>query len=58
MVSLLIAAGADIESESVSGQTALDYSPTTMRNYIKTYAEEMERDPTTRRGRKLANGTR
>lgn len=58
MVSLLIAAGADVGSESVSGQTALDYAPTTMRNYIRAFIEEVKQDTTNRSRPKRANGTR
>lgn len=56
LVSLLLAAGADAGMSSVSGQTALDYAPTVMRNYIRAFAAEaaVALDPTNRTGRKRA----
>ena len=56
MVSLLLAAGADSGMSSVSGQTALDYAPTVMRNYIRAFAAEaaVAETTTTRTGRKRA----
>ncbi|HLW73946.1 MAG TPA: ankyrin repeat domain-containing protein [Gammaproteobacteria bacterium] len=39
MAELLLAAGADASLASVSGQTALDYAPTIMRNFIKGYVK-------------------
>lgn len=58
LVSLLLAAGADADLTSVSGQTALDYAPTVMRNYIRAFQEDVRQDTTNRTGRRRANGTR
>ncbi len=54
MVSLLLAAGADAGMSSVSGQTALDYAPTVMRNYIRAFAADVAQDTTNRTGRRRA----
>lgn len=40
MVEMLMAAGADATLTSVSGQSALDYAPTIMRNYINGYVTD------------------
>lgn len=52
IVSLLLAAGADAGLTSVSGQTALDYAPTVMRDYIHAFIRDVEQDTTNRTGRK------
>lgn len=52
LVSLLLAAGADAKLTSVSGQTALDYAPTVMRDYIRAFIRDVEQDTTNRTGRK------
>jgi len=52
LVSLLLAAGADARLTSVSGQTALDYAPTVMRDYIHAFIRDVEQDTTNRTGRK------
>lgn len=57
IVSLLLAAGADADLTSVSGQTALDYAPTVMRNYIQAFLRDVEQDTTNRTGRKWAKKT-
>lgn len=56
MVSLLLAAGADAGAASVSGQTALDYAPTVMRNYIRAMLNDVAQDTTNRTGRKRQAG--
>ena len=52
LVSLLLAAGADADLKSVSGQTALDYAPTVMRNFIGAFLMDVAQDTTNRTGRK------
>jgi len=56
LVSLLLAAGADADATSVSGQTALDYAPTVMRNYIRAFLADVAQDTTNRTGRKRKAG--
>ena len=55
LVSLLLAAGADVKLTSVSGQTALDYAPLVMRNFISAFLMDVAQDTTNRTGRKKAS---
>lgn len=50
LVALLLAAGANIEIRSVGGQTALDYAPVAMRNFIRSFLMDMDQDTTNRTG--------
>lgn len=52
LVALLLAAGADPEARSVGGQTALDYAPLPMRNFIHAFLLDMLQDTTNRTGPK------
>jgi hypothetical protein len=50
LVALLLAAGANVELCSVGGQTALDYAPLAMRNFIRSFLMDMDQDTTNRTG--------
>lgn len=50
LVAMLLAAGADVELRSVGGQTALDYAPLAMRNFIRSFVMDMDQDTTNRTG--------
>lgn len=52
LVALLLASGADVQAKSVGGQTALDYAPVPMRNFIHAFIMDMDQDTTNRTGRK------
>jgi hypothetical protein len=52
LVALLLVAGADPELRSVGGQTALDYAPLPMRNFIHAFMMDMQQDTTNRTGSK------
>src|SRR5579859_1222581 len=48
MVAMLLAAGAKPEARSAGGQTALDYAPVAMRNFVQSFLRDMEQDTTNR----------
>jgi hypothetical protein len=48
LVAMLLAAGADADTKSAGGQTALDYAPLAMRNFIHAFQMDMEQDTTNR----------
>ncbi len=48
--SLLLAAGADPEARSAGGQTALDFAPVSMRNFVQNFMRDIEQDTTNRTG--------
>src|SRR6185312_3493241 len=48
--SLLLAAGADPDARSAGGQTALDFAPVSMRNFVKNFMRDIEQDTTNRTG--------
>ena len=48
---MLLAAGADPEARSAGGQTALDFAPVSMRNFIQNFIRDMEQDTTNRAAR-------
>jgi len=48
LVAMLLAAGADVEAKSAGGQTALDYAPLSMRNFIHAFLMDMDQDTTNR----------
>ena len=48
LAAMLLAAGADPELTSVGGQTALEYAPVSMRNFIRAFVEDMVQDTTNR----------
>lgn len=48
--SLLLAAGADPDARSAGGQTALDFAPVSMRNFVQNFMRDIEQDTTNRTG--------
>jgi hypothetical protein len=48
LAAMLMAAGADPELKSVGGQTAMDYAPLSMRNFIRSFIEDLKQDTTNR----------
>ena len=48
LAAMLLAAGARPDSQSVSGQTALDFAPVPMRNFIQSFMRDIEQDNTNR----------
>ena len=48
LAAMLLAAGAKPEAQSVSGQTALDFAPVPMRNFIQSFVRDIEQDSTNR----------
>jgi len=46
IAAMLIAAGAKVDARSAGGQTALDYAPVAMRNFIQHFMQDMEQDTT------------
>jgi hypothetical protein len=48
--SLLLAAGADPGARSAGGQTALDFAPVSMRNFVQNFMRDIEQDTTNRTG--------
>jgi hypothetical protein len=48
LVAMLLAAGASVEARSAGGQTALDYAPVAMRNFIQSFLLDMQQDTTNR----------
>jgi hypothetical protein len=48
--SLLLAAGADPDARSAGGQTALDFAPVSMRNFVHNFMRDIEQDTTNRTG--------
>lgn len=51
LAAMLLAAGANPEARSVGGQTALDFAPVSMRNFIQSFLRDMEQDTTNRANR-------
>lgn len=51
LAALLLAAGADPRARSVGGQTALDYAPVSMRNFIQNFIRDIDQDTTNRTAR-------
>jgi len=47
---MLLAAGADPEARSAGGQTALDFAPVSMRNFVQNFMRDIEQDTTNRTG--------
>lgn len=56
LAAMLLAAGADPEARSVGGQSALDFAPVSMRNFIQSFLRDMEQDTTNRASRKVRPG--
>jgi hypothetical protein len=52
LAAMLLAAGANPEARSVGGQSALDFAPVSMRNFIQSFLRDMEQDTTNRANRK------
>ncbi|HLW74810.1 MAG TPA: hypothetical protein VKT74_07060 [Gammaproteobacteria bacterium] len=52
LAAMLLAAGANPEARSVGGQSALDFAPVSMRNFIQSFLRDMEQDTTNRASRK------
>ena len=48
LAAMLLAAGANPDAQSVSGQTALDFAPVPMRNFIQSFVRDIEQDSTNR----------
>ena len=48
--SLLLAAGAKPDARSAGGQTALDFAPVSMRNFVQNFMRDIEQDTTNRTG--------
>ncbi|HET7175235.1 MAG TPA: hypothetical protein VFK21_04425 [Gammaproteobacteria bacterium] len=48
LAALLLAAGAKVDARSAGGQTALDYAPVAMRNFIQHFVKDIEQDTTNR----------
>ena len=48
LTALLLAAGAKPDARSAGGQTALDYAPLAMRNFIQHFVKDLEQDTTNR----------
>ena len=48
LAAMLIAAGAKVDMRSAGGQTALDYAPVAMRNFIQAFMRDLEQDTTNR----------
>ena len=47
---MLLAAGADPEARSAGGQTALDFAPVSMRNFVQSFIRDIEQETTNRTG--------
>lgn len=50
LAGMLLAAGADPNARSAGGQTALDYAPVSMRNFIQNFVRDIQQDTTNRSG--------
>jgi hypothetical protein len=50
IAAMLLAAGANPEARSAGGQTALDYAPVAMRNFVQSFLRDIEQDSTNRTG--------
>ncbi len=50
LAAMLLAAGADPDARSAGGQTALDFAPVSMRNFVQTFMRDIEQDTTNRTG--------
>ena len=48
LAAMLLAAGANPEARSVGGQSALDFAPVPMRNFIQSFVRDIEQDTTNR----------
>ena len=48
LAAMLLAAGAKPESRSAGGQTALDFAPVAMRNFVQSFLRDIEQDTTNR----------
>lgn len=48
LAAMLLAAGAKPELRSAGGQTALDYAPVAMRNFVQSFVRDIEQDTTNR----------
>lgn len=48
LAAMLLAAGANPDVRSVGGQTALDFAPVSMRNFIQSFVRDIEQDTTNR----------
>jgi len=46
LAAMLLAAGANPEARSAGGQTALDYAPLAMRNFVQSFLLDMKQDTT------------
>ena len=46
LAAMLLAAGAKPEARSAGGQTALDYAPVAMRNFVQSFLLDMKQDTT------------
>ncbi|MGE5625867.1 MAG: hypothetical protein ACM3ZT_10005 [Bacillota bacterium] len=51
LVAMLLVAGADPEARSAGGQTALDFAPVSMRNFVQNFIRDIEQDTTNRAAR-------
>jgi hypothetical protein len=47
---MLLAAGADHTARSAGGQTALDFAPVSMRNFVQNFVRDIAQDTTNRTG--------
>lgn len=48
IAAMLLAAGANPDARSAGGQTALDYAPVAMRNFVQSFLRDIEQDTTNR----------
>ena len=48
LAAMLLAAGANPDARSAGGQTALDYAPVAMRNFVQSFMRDIEQDTTNR----------
>lgn len=50
IAAMLLAAGADPDARSAGGQTALDFAPVSMRNFVQNFVRDIAQDTTNRTG--------
>jgi len=50
LAAMLLAAGAKPDMRSAGGQTALDFAPVSMRNFVQNFMRDIEQDTTNRTG--------
>jgi len=56
LAAMLLAAGADPGARSAGGQTALDFAPVSMRNFVQNFMRDIEQDTTNRAVRQSRTG--